>query len=171
MLGPVSVLSKRGAAAAGLAGVVLVADLASKAVVRDALDGGRVVDLPLGARLAAGENRGAAFGLFAGSADLVLIVSLVAVAGLALALTVHARRAPLTASLAGALLAGGALGNLVDRASDGAVTDYVGLAMWPAFNLADLAITIGAALLAIVLVRPPAAGTIDRSGRAREQGA
>lgn len=150
---------------------MLVADLVTKALARDALEHGRVVDLPLGARLIAGENRGVAFGLLAGSVDLVLVVSLVAVAGLALALAIHARRARLSASLAAALLVGGALGNLLDRAADSAVTDFVDLAMWPAFNLADVAITIGAALFAIVLIGPPASSASDRSGRPREQDA
>ena len=51
-----------------------------------------------------------------------------------------------------ALLAGGALGNLVDRVRLGAVIDYVDLRVWPVFNLADVAVTIGAALLILSLV-------------------
>ena len=71
------------------------------------------------------------------------------------------------------LLVGGALGNLVDRARDGAVTDFIKLPLWPAFNLADVAITVG--VLALVLrhrgctgagwrssVGPEAAGTRAR---------
>ena len=41
------------------------------------------------------------------------------------------------------LLAGGALGNLADRVRAGAVTDFIDLPPWPAFNLADVAITAG----------------------------
>ena len=41
------------------------------------------------------------------------------------------------------LLAGGALGNLADRVRDGAVTDFIDPPLWPAFNLADVAITLG----------------------------
>ena len=51
------------------------------------------------------------------------------------------------------LLAGGALGNLADRVRNGAVTDFIDLPLWPAFNLADMAITGGVALLACLYLR------------------
>ena len=57
-------------------------------------------------------------------------------------------------STALALLAGGALGNLLDRLRLGAVIDYVDLAVWPVFNLADVAVTLGAGLLVLILLRP-----------------
>ena len=49
--------------------------------------------------------------------------------------------------LPAALLVGGALGNLADRARDGAVTDFIDLSLWPTFNLADVAIVLGVLLL------------------------
>ena len=51
------------------------------------------------------------------------------------------------------LLAGGAIGNLVDRVRAGEVTDYVDLAPWPPFNLADVAITAGVLLLVFLYLR------------------
>ena len=77
---------------------------------------------------------------------------------LLLAWLLFAGRAGRTLAGAGlALLAGGAAGNLLDRLLHGAVTDFVelhaGSFYWPAFNLADSAITIGAALLVIELFR------------------
>ena len=57
-------------------------------------------------------------------------------------------------STALALLAGGALGNLLDRLRLGAVIDYIDLAVWPVFNLADVAVTLGAGLLVLILLRP-----------------
>jgi signal peptidase II len=51
-----------------------------------------------------------------------------------------------------ALLAGGALGNLIDRVRLGAVIDYIDVHVWPVFNVADLAVTTGAALLIFSLV-------------------
>ena len=54
-----------------------------------------------------------------------------------------------------ALLAGGALGNLIDRVRVGAVIDYLDLQIWPVFNLADVAITIGAALMIMTFVLRP----------------
>ena len=52
------------------------------------------------------------------------------------------------------LLLGGALGNVIDRVRDGAVTDFIKLPGWPAFNLADVAITAGVLALLYVLERP-----------------
>lgn len=51
-----------------------------------------------------------------------------------------------------ALLAGGAVGNLIDRVRLGAVIDYLDLHIWPVFNLADMAVTAGATLLIISLL-------------------
>jgi signal peptidase II len=52
------------------------------------------------------------------------------------------------------LLVGGALGNLIDRLVHGAVTDFVKLPLWPAFNVADMAITFGVLALLWVLEGP-----------------
>jgi signal peptidase II len=54
-----------------------------------------------------------------------------------------------------ALLAGGAVGNLIDRLRLGAVVDYIDFHIWPVFNVADLAVTTGAALLVLSLVARP----------------
>lgn len=101
------------------------------------------------------ENRGAAFGIFNDSpsewkiAMLVLfsIVALVIVSAL-LWRSSHS----MTASAVGlSLILGGALGNLWDRLLSGRVVDfllvYIGSYQWPAFNVADSAIVVGAALL------------------------
>lgn len=58
------------------------------------------------------------------------------------------------ARLALALLAGGAIGNLIDRLRVGAVIDFIDLSVWPVFNLADVAVTLGAGLLVLTLLRP-----------------
>ena len=50
---------------------------------------------------------------------------------------------------------GGAIGNLIDRARDGSVTDFVKFPHFPAFNVADMAITVGVLALIYVLERPP----------------
>ena len=51
------------------------------------------------------------------------------------------------------LLLGGAAGNLIDRVRLGAVTDFVKLPHWPAFNVADICITVGVIVLIYVLER------------------
>jgi signal peptidase II len=55
--------------------------------------------------------------------------------------------------LAVGLLLGGAVGNAIDRIDHGAVTDFVKLPHWPAFNVADTAITFGVLVLIYVLER------------------
>jgi signal peptidase II len=115
--------------------------------------------------LALGYNSGSAFSLFAGTGLLLALVAVVIV-GLLVWL---APRAPSTA-WAGAigLVLGGALGNLADRAlrgHRGAVVDFVTLTHWPTFNVADTAITAGALLLAVLLLRRPAPRRARRGDR------
>ena len=81
----------------------------------------------------------------------MLVVVLAALAGLIAWFVLHASR-PLVWLPTGLLL-GGALGNVVDRVRVGAVTDFVKLPAWPAFNLADTAITFGVLALLLVLER------------------
>jgi signal peptidase II len=52
------------------------------------------------------------------------------------------------------MLIGGALGNLIDRLVNGAVTDFIKLPLWPAFNVADTSITLGVLVLVWVLEGP-----------------
>ena len=64
-----------------------------------------------------------------------------------------------------ALMLGGALGNLLDRAGDGEVVDFIKFPEWPAFNVADSAITIGVIVLlwAVVMREPRAERANDAS--------
>jgi signal peptidase II len=55
--------------------------------------------------------------------------------------------------LAGGLILGGALGNMIDRVRIGHVTDFILFPSWPAFNLADASITVGVVLLAWTVIR------------------
>ena len=96
------------------------------------------------------QNDGAAFSNLRGSQ---VLLSLLAVGALVM-LVVMARRTRPEQRLqraAYAMIAGGALGNLIDRLRDGAVTDFVrwrvGEHAWPIFNVADVALVIGVALL------------------------
>ena len=101
------------------------------------------------------ENPGAAFSIFAESASpyrtaLLVGVSLAALSVVALLLWTR-RSSFSSTTIALSLIAGGALGNLWDRISDGKVTDfldfYISSHHWPPFNLADSAIVVGALLL------------------------
>ena len=59
------------------------------------------------------------------------------------------------------MLLGGALGNVIDRIRDGAVTDFIKLPGWPAFNVADISITCGVLVLLYVTERPRHAAASD----------
>jgi signal peptidase II len=100
-------------------------------------------------------NPGVAFSLFAGSSSAFLRVGLIIgaiaiIAIIAWLLVASKILSPLSAAGL-ALLLGGATGNVTDRILHGAVTDFIevflGSYRWPAFNVADSAITIGAVLL------------------------
>jgi signal peptidase II len=102
-------------------------------------------------------NPGAAFSSFAsfGHAGTKIVLSLIAALAL-IGISVLALRTAAderVKRIAYALVAGGALGNLVDRLHDGAVTDFVRWRLhdhrWPIFNLADAALLVGVALLLI----------------------
>ena len=139
--------------AALVAGVVVALDQLVKAVVRAQLaPGERIAVLP-GVQLVHVRNEGVAFGLLAGGGALLIVVAVAALAALLAFFATHVRR-PL-AWLPTGLLVGGAAGNLVDRLGDGAVTDFVKLPHWPAFNVADIAITAGVLVLVYVLEGRP----------------
>ena len=135
--------------------VVFVLDFASKRIVlASELAQHPVAIVPGFFNLVLVENPGAAFGLLAdgGTAARIFLVA-VAVA-VAAALLWHLRfgNPANREALACALVLGGAAGNLADRLARNAVVDFldfhIGNLHWPAFNLADSAITIGAILFA-----------------------
>jgi signal peptidase II len=149
----VSAAQKRAWLLAGaLSGTVLLLDQAIKAVVEGELVPGEQIDLlgPLGLTLA--HNEGVAFGLAGGSA-LPLIAFAVLALGFVGFLLARNPTAP-GIWVAVGLVAGGALGNLVDRLRTGEVTDYIEINYpWPPFNLADVAITVGVAGFALIFLR------------------
>lgn len=107
-------------------------------------------------------NTGVAFSLFAGGGTLVLVITLAALALLAGYFALRPERRWLW--LPTGMLLGGAIGNLIDRIANGAVTDFIKLPHWPAFNVADMSITFGVIVLVWVLEgrRGPATGGSDR---------
>lgn len=131
--------------------LVAAADQAIKALVEATLETGEHVDVLGPIALTLSHNSGIAFGLASGGGVAVTAVALTAIAFLGLLLARNIERPGMW--LAAGLVAGGALGNLIDRLSSGEVTDYVDILAWPAFNLADAAITIGVVLLALSYAR------------------
>ncbi len=91
-------------------------------------------------------NQGAAFGLWQGSGFFLSVFSAVSTVFIVGYLLKKPNRKH---AFAWALIAGGALGNLVDRVIHGHVIDYLDFRIWPVFNLADACICIGAAWIAL----------------------
>ena len=133
------------ARAAAVVLAVVAVDQLSKAIVVDSIPRGDRRTVVPGLDLVHVRNRGIAFGLLDGRSVVLTVVTVGALALLVGYFALHTRRPLLW--LATGLLLGGALGNLLDRIRDDAVTDFIDLPLWPAFNLADAAITIGVLVL------------------------
>jgi len=132
--------------AIALCGVVVVLDQAAKAAIEAHLYVGEEVEVlgPIGLTLS--HNSGVAFGLASGGGTRLVVLTVIALAVVG-AIFAHNPTRPGMWVAAG-LLAGGALGNLADRVRADVVTDYIQIGSWPAFNLADVAVTAGVLLLA-----------------------
>ena len=138
-----------GRAALLLAGV-LALDQATKALVRGGVTPGDEDAVFPGLQIVHVRNEGVAFGAFSGK-PIVMVVVLAALAGLVVWFALHSTRRHVW--IPTGLLLGGALGNIIDRVRDGAVTDFLKLPLWPAFNVADMAIVFGVLALLYVLER------------------
>jgi signal peptidase II len=127
---------------------VVVLDQVSKAIVSSALERGHHTGSFLGFRIAHTRNSGVAFGFLGGGGGPVIVIT---VAALVLVLAWFWRNPGRPGLwLAAGLIAGGAVGNLVDRVRIGAVTDFIDPPLWPTFNVADMAITVGALIIVFV---------------------
>ncbi len=127
-----------------LASVVLAADQVTKALVRARLAEGEAwPSRDAWFAISHVENSGAAFGTFQGAGVWLLGATVIGVG----AILVYLWRFPPTQRLyttALSLILGGAIGNLVDRVAKGTVTDFIDPRYYPAFNIADSAIVVGA---------------------------
>ena len=135
--------------AGALAAAVVGVDQLTKHTVATGIAAGHQEHLIPGVRLVHVRNTGVAFGFFSSGGTLVLVITLAALALLMGYFARHPGRRGLWVPTG--LLVGGALGNLIDRLAHGAVTDFIKLPHWPAFNIADMAITFGVLALLYVL--------------------
>jgi signal peptidase II len=124
------------------------------------------------------KNAGAAFGIFQGGRLFFIVASVVAVVLISL-VAFRLPRDERYRRLWLGLILGGAVGNLIDRVLHGEVIDFIQIGVnghyWPVFNVADMAVTIGAALLVLLALRsretrvdaPPADGAFVAAGDER----
>ena len=98
-----------------------------------------------------GVNTGSAFGLFS---DYTLLLTIGSLIGIAFVLYFFYKNSfnVIWMRISLSLIVGGAVGNLIDRVRDGGVVDFISVGWWPAFNIADSAISIGMAILIFTLV-------------------
>ena len=126
-----------------IAGIVILIDQLTKWLVRSYLES----PIPLFPTfvLAHISNTGAGFGILADERLLLSAVAMLVVIWITM-LVAREQQTTLSCTALG-LISGGALGNLLDRLIQGAVTDFLDFSFFPAFNAADSAITIGALVL------------------------
>jgi signal peptidase II len=125
------------------------------------------------------ENTGVAFGLFHSLTYGRIILTLFALAALALVISYLRKTdaSQLRLQIALGLIGGGAVGNVIDRVALGAVTDFLVVDLgvwplnpWPAFNIADAGLVVGMALMAVDMIRPPKAAESGPGADAGPQG-
>jgi signal peptidase II len=138
--------------AAAVIVVVIGLDQLTKALVRSGIAEGSERSVFFFVKLVHVRNKGVAFGFFSGGGVVVLVFTLIALGLLVGYLAIRPNRPWLW--LPTGLLIGGAVGNLIDRVANGAVTDFIKFPAWPAFNVADISITFGVLALLWVLEGP-----------------
>jgi signal peptidase II len=139
----------------GVAALVLVADQVSKYLVLGNLSVGEMWNpvpfLRPFVTLTHVTNTGAAFGLFQEYGTLFAIVPFLVVGGM-LIFYRYLPQGQVLLKVSLGLQLGGAVGNLVDRVRLGSVVDFIDFKIWPVFNVADMAIVAGTAILAFYLL-------------------
>ena len=138
---------------------VIALDQGTKALVRANVAIGDRDGVFPGVEIVHVRNEGVAFSRFSGGGTMVAVIVGAALVALVAYFVTHLDK-PLVWLPTGMLL-GGALGNVIDRLRDGAVTDFIKLPGWPAFNVADIAITFGVLVLLYVTERPRHAAASD----------
>jgi signal peptidase II len=141
--------------ALALCGVMVAIDQGTKAAIESELVPAERVEVFPGVHLTNVHNEGIAFGLAGGGGSLLIVLTLAALGLILVLFALNTTRPGIWVPVG--LLAGGAFGNLADRVRIDSVTDFIELPVWPAFNLADVAIVLGVAGLALVFMEEPQA--------------
>lgn len=130
-----------------ISAIVVLVDQATKFLIRNSLDAFTSVRVLPFFQIVHFQNKGAAFGMFTGFGNIFFII----VAGVSIIFVAYLLIKGREDMLGLSLVLGGAAGNLIDRIIFGSVTDFLdvfaGRFHWPAFNVADSALTIGIALI------------------------
>jgi signal peptidase II len=141
------------ARAIATAGAIVAIDQATKQAVVASIPRGENENVFFGLDLTNTRNTGVAFGALQGGGLVVTLLIGVSLGVLVAYFALHAATPWLWLPVG--MLIGGALGNLADRAREGAVIDFIDPIAWPAFNLADASIVLGVLALLYVLEGRP----------------
>ncbi|MGD0780904.1 MAG: signal peptidase II [Dehalococcoidales bacterium] len=136
---------------------IVIADQLTKALIRAYLAPGQVLFDVGFFRILHLQNTGAAFGFFRGNSLTIIITAAIGVVVILLMIFLLRSRWSFLNSMwvrvAMGLVMGGTIGNnLIDRIRQGYVTDFLDFKIWPAFNLADMSITVGVIIIAYRLI-------------------
>jgi len=134
-----------------MASLVFILDRITKIIAVRTMSYGQSINvLPNIFHITLVSNNGTAFGLMKGQNVILAVVAAVAVVLIVIYAVTH-KGLGFAVSLALGLILGGALGNLLDRIKFGYVIDFFDFRIWPVFNIADSAITVGMIILVIIL--------------------
>ena len=136
-----------------IAGAVVLLDRFSKAWIRHHFQLGESRSITSWFYLTFVQNTGTAFGLFQDNNRVLLMVAFIILGALLYGARGLCERGGFWGALGVALVLGGALGNVMDRLHYGRVIDFLDFRIWPVFNIADSAITVGTISLLIGLLR------------------
>ena len=137
-----------------LSGLILILDQISKFYISSALSLGQSIPVVRGIfHISLVYNTGCAFGLLKNQKIFFILLSAAAVFYIIRDLFSRGRLYSLSRRAALGLILGGAAGNLLDRLRSGYIIDFLDFRVWPVFNLADSAITVGISLLILEALR------------------
>ena len=136
-----------------VAALVVILDQASKRLIWAAFQDTGGTDLIDGVlRIRLSTNTGAVMGILSGSRPILISVTIISIIAL-IYFAYRMRYAPMLKRVCLGLVLGGAFGNLIDRISTGKVIDFIDMGIgslrWPTYNVADIAVTVGAVFIII----------------------
>ena len=156
-----------------IAALVVILDQSSKRVIWELYKHSGGADVIDGFfRFTLSKNKGAVFGILSNAGHLLLVVRIISIGVLAF-FAYRMRYAPAHKRVCLGLILGGAFGNLIDHLAAGEVLDFldvgIGMHRWPTFNVADIAVTIGALLLILGYALHPDLNPKENEPPLREQ--
>ena len=140
-----------------VAALVVICDQASKRIIWEIYQYNGGTDVLDGVfRITLSKNTGAVMGILSGSQPLLIVITIVSIGALVY-FAYRMRYAPAVKRVCLGLILGGAFGNLIDSLATGEVLDFIDMGIgryrWPTYNVADIAVTVGAAVLILGFIR------------------